>query len=92
VLGVQEANSFVVLEWIDGSVVFDKVTGNTHALDRLTCDVLIAAQNSFGSKAKLLVMLKPFHSHIIESEFLGLVQECLDRLIVSGLLEPGICN
>jgi hypothetical protein len=91
-LETQAAKRFVVQEWLDGCVIFDEKTGDTHALDHPTYAVLLAAQNFCGTTAELSSMLEPVFNKNNESEPLCLVTECLDRLIASGLLEPGIRN
>lgn len=77
---------FLVRQWADGCVIFDRLSGNTHALDLLTFDVLEALQDGDNGRASVNAAC---HSHFPQSsadELDCIARECCERLEKCGLI------
>lgn len=83
---MQAPHRFLVRQWADGSVVFDRQNGNTHALDPLTFDVLEALKDGDNDRASVNAVC---HSHFPLSsadELDSIARECCERLEKCGLI------
>jgi len=85
---------FSVAEWRDGVSVFDRLTGDTHALDWASYDLfLLSSQHSVDDcfDAKMVACLKQRMSGSNE-EFLVFGRDLLAKLVQLGLINPGMDN
>ena len=80
------SNRFLVRRWADGYVIFDRHTGDTHALDPLTFDVLDTLQDGDNDSASVNAAC---HSHFPQSsadELESIARDCCERLEQCGLI------
>lgn len=52
---------FQVRQWPDGSVVFDRQFGDTHALDPVISSIFLALMTGVAGRADLLKQIAPFY-------------------------------
>jgi PqqD family protein of HPr-rel-A system len=78
---------FAIRSWDDGVVVFDRMLGATHALDRLTGRVFCAClEGRETSDADLLETIRSLLPDGAESELLMAIEQARTRLATAGLL------
>ena len=85
---------FSVAEWRDGVSVFDRLTGDTHALDWASYDLfLLSSQHSVDDcfDAKMVACLSHRMSCSNE-ELLVFGRDLLAKMVQLGLINPGPDN
>ncbi|MCL2635921.1 MAG: HPr-rel-A system PqqD family peptide chaperone [Betaproteobacteria bacterium] len=83
---------FLIHRWADGCAVFDQASGNTYALDSVSCAGFDAAQNNESANAAIEGAIRRQWPEKEGEAVAALVQGCLERLEACGLLQPGMAN
>lgn len=78
--------------WSDGCAVFDRKTGNTHAMNTLACSAIEVAQN--GGDARQAVRLAAYAGQpdATASELEQIISNCVQQLERCGLITPETIN
>ncbi|MCB2005024.1 MAG: HPr-rel-A system PqqD family peptide chaperone [Rhodoferax sp.] len=77
---------FLVRQWADGCVIFDRQSGNTHALDPMTFAVLEAIQASDNDPASVNAACHSYFPQSSADELDSIARECCERLEKCGLI------
>ena len=83
---------FLVHQWTDGCAVFDRQTGDTHALDSLACTAFATAQDGASLRESVQQLAPSFYPDKAADELALLVCECCERLEKCGLMESEKSN
>jgi PqqD family protein of HPr-rel-A system len=85
-VATQNSDRFLVRQWQDGCVVFDRNTGNTHALDLLTFAMLEAVDRHDKDKDAMITACHSYFPLSSANELESMVQACYERLEKCGLI------
>lgn len=83
---MQLINRFLVRRWLDGCVVFDTDTGNTHALDVLTFAAFDAIQRGDNAQTATRAACHSQFPMSSADESESMARECYERLEKCGLI------
>lgn len=85
-----EVGRFLVTQWVDGCVVFDRQFGDTHALDPAVAAIFFCVEDGEWDRAALISKYASFYpemsNQFIESQFDG----ALVHLETLGLVKANI--
>jgi len=79
---------FLIRTWPDGSVVFNCLTGDTHALDPMTYRAFEAIQRGDNDQAAILAVCQSLSPQSPADELESMAQACYERLDKCGLTAP----
>lgn len=85
-----ESDRFLVRHWLDGSVVFDRQFGDTHALDPAASAIFLALENGERGRSTLIAKLSSFYPESPDQDIQMRVDELLEHLERSGLVSADI--
>ena len=81
---------FQVKQWPDGSVVFDRQFGDTHALDPVVSSIFIALVRDVVERADLLRQIAPFYLDETSEGLDAHLDDVLVQLDKLGLMKADI--
>lgn len=82
---MMQTRRFLVRKWPDGSVVFNNMSGDTHALDALTYAAFEATEGSDEPAAAVLDTCQSHYPSRSADELESMAQACCERLETCGL-------
>jgi PqqD family protein of HPr-rel-A system len=82
-----EAGRFLVRQWPDGWVVFDRQSGDTHALAPAAAAVLLSLEKGARDRPPLVQALSPFYPEASQQEMDSRLDDLLEQLTTLGLVE-----
>lgn len=85
-----ESDRFLVRHWLDGSVVFDRQFGDTHALDPAASAIFFALENGERGKSTLIAKISQFYPESPAQDIPSRVNELLEHLERLGLVRADI--
>jgi len=81
---------FLVKQWLDGCVVYDREFGNTHALDPAASAVFLALKNGDRDRSTLIEIISSFYPGSSDQEIASRVVELIEHLEGLGLAKADI--
>lgn len=77
---------FIVRRWSDGSVIFDRHLGDTHALDPTATDIFLSIQSGETSSSLLIEATSSHYPESTMDELVSKVDRTISHLKKIGLL------
>lgn len=84
---MSEAGRFLVKQWLDGSAIFDRQLGDTHALDPTASAVFLALEKGAGERSALIATLSPFYPEATQQDLASRLDSLLEQLTTLGLVK-----
>lgn len=85
-----KADRFLVKQWLDGSAVFDRQFGDTHALDAAAAAIFLSLKKGEREQAALIATLSPFYPEATQQDMTSRLDSLLEQLTKLGLVEADI--
>lgn len=85
-----EKDRFLIKHWADGSVVFDRQFGDTHAIDPAASSIFISLQNGERDRAGLVEKISSFYPDATAQYLNDRLDDILVNLDKLGLMKAEI--
>lgn len=85
-----ESNRFLVRQWLDGSVIFDRQFGDTHALDPAAAAVFSCSECGERDRTILIEKISSFYPEANALEMATKVEGLLEHLDRLGLVRADL--
>ncbi len=87
---MEVAGRFLVKQWADGSVVFDRQLGDTHALDPVAAAVFLSFNKGERERAVLLAILSPFYAQDAQQDMNSRLDDLIEQLSMLDLVKADV--
>ena len=85
-----EVGRFLVTQWVDGCVVFDRQFGDTHALDPAVAAIFLCIENGERDRSALIAKNASFYPEISNQFIESQLDGTLVHLEALGLVKANI--
>lgn len=85
-----EAGRFLFRQWRDGTVVFDRQFGDTHALDPTAAAVFMALEKETCERSALITALSPFYPEASQQDLASRLDGLFEQLTTLGIVKADI--
>lgn len=87
---MREDGRFLIRQWLDGCVVFDRQVGDTHALDPTSAAIFLGIENGNVTMSGLAEKISSFHPDATSQDLRAKVYGVLAHLEKLGLVRADL--